>query len=389
MSEPIMARVVDEGYEWLDSESVNRQGNLQELAQAVGNHPVTMLLPATDVLLIELNLPISSPRQLQKALPFALEDYLAYDLEMYYWVWSKQAGDKVAVAAIAHEKLVAYLQQFNEAGIKLQSVYAETLFLPVLDDVISILLDRNHAIVRFSAWHGGGIDQDFLPRFIENTLPDHSRIHLMYTEPCAELIWPKSLSINSEVIPSAMAVLRPDKKMELNLLSGIYKPDQPSNVSWKAWIPAVALIMLAALIQYGSAFMAYRHSQTQLAELENTNRQLFKQTFPQIKRIVNIKTQAEQELLALRKQQGNGGSVYLRLLFQTGQVLSQDPSLQLQSLDYINGMLSLHLRGTGVAQVEGFKQQMEQNQQIKVTIQSAETDNLGVSAHIDISGQSS
>lgn len=389
MAEPIIARVFDEGYEWLDSKAINRQGNLQELAEAVGNTPVTLLLPATDVLLIELNLPISSPRQLQKALPFALEDYLAYDLEMYHWVWSKQAGDKVAVAAIAHEKLVAYLQRFNEADIKLQSVYAETLFLPVFDNTVSILLDRNYAIVRFSAWHGGGIDQDFLPQLIENTLTDHNRIHLRYTEPCADLIWSKSLSINSEAIPSAMTVLRPDKKMELNLLTGIYRHDLPSNVSRKAWLPSATLILLAALIQYGSAFMAYRQSQTQLAELENTNRQLFKQTFPQIKRIVNIKTQAEQELQALRKQQGNSGNVYLRLLFQTGQVLSQDPSLQLQSLDYINGILSLHLTGTGVAQIEDFKQQMEQNQQIKVTIQSAETDNNGVSAHIDISEQSS
>jgi general secretion pathway protein L len=388
MAEPIMARVIDEAYEWLDSKAISRQGNLQELAEVIDNHPVTLLLPATDVLLIELNLPISSQRQLQKALPFALEDYLAYDLEMYHWVWSKQPGDKVAVAAIAHEKLAAYLQGFNEADIKLQSVYAETLFLPVSDNAVSILLDRNHAIVRFSAWHGGGIDQDFLPRFIENTLMDHNRIHLLYTEPCAELVWPKSPGINSEAIPSAMTVLRPDKKMELNLLTGIYRPDQPSNVSWKAWIPAVALIMLAALIQYGSAFMAYRQSQTQLAELENTNRQLFKQTFPQIKRIVNIKTQAEQALQALRKQQGNGGSVYLGLLFQTGQVLSQDPSLQLQSLDYLNGILSLHLRGTGVAQIEGLKQQMEQNRDLKITLQSAETDNNGVFAHIDISGQS-
>ena len=388
MAEPIIARIFDQSYEWLDGDSVYRQGSLQDMAQAIGNRPVILLLPATEVLLVELKLPIYSQRQLQKALPFAIEDYLAYDLEMYHWVWTKQAGDLIAVAVIAHETLSAYLQRFNEVGIKLQSAYAETLFLPVFEKTVSILLDRHQAIVRFSAWHGGGIDRSFLPQFIENTLTDHDRIHLMYTESCAELVWSKSLNISGEPIPSALAVLRSDQKSELNLLTGIYRPEQTGKISWQAWLPAVLLILLAALIQFISTFMIYQHSQSQLTELESSNQQLFKQIFPQIKRIVNIKTQAEQALQSLRKQPSTGSSLFLNLLFQTGQLLSEQPSLQLQSLDYQNGILSLQLKGTNVAQVENFKQQMEKNPELKVSIQSAETDNAGVSAHVDISRQS-
>lgn len=390
MAEPIIARVFDDiedCCEW--SDLAVRQGSLQQLAQAAANTAVILLLPATEVLLIELTLPIASHRQLNKALPYALEDYLANDLEDYHWVWSKQPGDKVAVAAIAHHKLASWLKRFNEAGIKLQGVYAETLFVPIHENSVSILLDRNRAILRFSQWHGGGIDRDFLPAFIANTLTERTKIQLWHSQPCADLNWPEQLTVNSEAIASALSLLRPDHKNELNLLAGIYSPDRPGNIRWKTWLPAAILMLFASLIHYGTALTSYRHSQTQLAELESANRQLFKQTFPQIKRIVNIKAQAEQELLALRKNRGNNGSIYLRLLYQSGQILSQDPLLQLHALEFMDGVLSLHLTGTGIAQIENFKQLMEKNPGVKVNIQSAETGNNGLSAHIDISEQAS
>ncbi len=397
MAEPIIVRVfdgIDDCYEWSDfaENAVIRQGKLQELAQAAGNLPVILLLPATEVLLIELSLPIASQRQLQKALPFALEDYLANELETYHWVWSKQPGDKVAIAAIAHEKMAAYRQRFSQVGIKLQGVYAETLFLPVMENTVSVMLDRNRAIVRFSQWYGGGIDQEFLAFFIDNTLKKNAettlQIQLWHTQPYDELHGLKQHKVTSVTVPSALSVFRPDKKTELNLLTGLYSPDQSSSIPWKAWIPAIMLIVLAALIQYGNAFVVYQHSQTQLAELENANQQLFRQAFPHIKRIVNIKAQAEQELLARQKHQGNNGSAYLRLLFQSGKMLGQEPLLQLQTVDFVNGVLSLHLTGTRIAQIENFKQLMEKNHGLKITIQSAETDSNGVSAHIDMSEQS-
>lgn len=391
MAEPIITRFfnpLDELWEWSDlSENAKvAQGSLQQLAQAAVNTGVIVLLPATEVLLIELQLPIASARQLKRALPYALEDYLADDLDAYHWVWSKQPGNNIAVAAIAHEKLANYLLRFNQAGIKLQGVYAETLFLPVHDDTVSVLLDRNRAVVRFAQWHGGGIDLDFLPRFLEKTL-DGRQIRLWHTQPSTDLHWPQNLPVNSVAIASALSLLRPDKKIELNLLTGSYSLDKPGTLRLQAWLPALSLILLAILIQYGAAISAYRHSQTQLAELETANRQLFKQTFPHINRIVNMKAQAEQELSALRKHNNNNGSVYLRLLYQSGQVLSQDGLLQLQALDFTNGLLSLHLTGTGIAQIENFKQLMEKNPGVKVNIQSAETGNAGLSAHIDISGQ--
>jgi general secretion pathway protein L len=326
------------------------------------------------------------------ALPYALEDFLANDVELYHWVWSKQPGDKVAVAAIEHERLTAWVQLVSEAGVKLQGLHTETLWLPIQEDSVSILLDHHRASVRFSQWLGGGIDQDYLTLFVEKALHEQNlpkQIQLWSTEPCADLGWSNHLTVNCEMIPSALTLLRPSKKNELNLLTDVYSPQTPGTQNWKAWIPAASLMLIAVLMQYGIALTSFWDSQKQLSDLEASNQQLFKQTFPQVNRIVNLKAQAEQELIARRKNQGHKGGVYLRLLYQSGEILSQDGSLQLQAIDFANGILSLHLTGTSVAQIENFKQLMEQHQNVKVKIQSTESGNTGLSAHLDISEQSS
>ncbi|MDO9104730.1 MAG: type II secretion system protein GspL [Methylovulum sp.] len=397
MAETIIARVFGDQQdicEWAtlsDSAMISpHQGDLNELASTAKHNAVILLLPATEVVLITLDLPITSPRQLKQALPYALEDYLAHDVESYHWTWRKQPGGKVAVAAIEHRLLASYLQRCRNAGLKLLGVYAETLFLPVQDDRVSVLLDRGRAIVRYTQWQGGGVDQDFLVTCLVKTLANTpTQIRLWHTQDCGDLQWPQELTSDTEAIPSALALLRPDKDIGLNLLTGVYNPEQPGTIRWQAWIPAATLLLLAVSLQFGMAFKAYRHSQVQLVELETANRQLFTHTFPHIKRIVNIKAQAEQELLGLRKHQGGNHSAFLRLLYQSGAIISQDSSLQLQALEFANGILSLHLTGSSIAQIEQFKQRMEQNQQVSVNIQSAETDNKGVSAHIDISGQTS
>jgi general secretion pathway protein L len=398
MAETIIARVFEQKddfykFEWsaLSENATIAQGNVHELAQAASNATVILLLPATEVLLIELNLPIKSNRQLKKALPYALEDYLANDVELYHWVWSKQADDKVAVAAIEHARLTTWIQQISEAGIKLQGLYAEPLFLPIQENSISILLERRRASVRFSQWLGGGIDQDYLTLFVEKALHEKNlpkQIELWSTEPCVNLGWSKDLTVNCATIPSALTLLQPGKKNELNLLTGVYSPQTPGTQDWKAWIPAASLMLIAVFIQYSIALTAFWDSQKQLADLETSNQQLFKKTFPQVKRIVNLKAQAEQELIALRKNQSHKGGVYLRLLYQSGEILSQDDALQIQAIDFANDVLNLHLAGTSVAQIENFKQLMEQNQNVKVKIQSTESSNTGLSAHLDISEQS-
>ena len=87
MAERILIRLLNQSdgrVEWLlinaETQPEVQQGTLQDLANWVGKRPVIVLLPASDVVLLAVDLPIKSNSQIKKALPFALDELLADDV---------------------------------------------------------------------------------------------------------------------------------------------------------------------------------------------------------------------------------------------------------------------------------------------------------------------
>lgn len=400
MAETLLARCVQtDRCEWteLSAPDTVHQGDWQDLSRAAHAAKVILLLPATQVLLFTVDLPGVPSRQLQKALPYAIEDWLANEVETYHLVWHKLPEGKVAVAAIAHELLQAIVGHCQSSGIPLAALYAETLLLPFTDGMVSVLLTGQQAAVRYGPWQGGGGDLELLPlliaRAFENTTeggwPEKPPTVQIFGGPLAEGAWPEGMAAQFVPVEQPLLMLAanlPDKPI-LNLLSGPYSPTDASGLRWQYWLPACALLVLAVCLQYGVTLNHYWHGQKQLEALETANKDLFKQTFPEIKRIVNIKAQAEQGLQALRKQSHDTGSVYLRLFYQTGAALAQNPNLQMQAFDFSNNMLSLQLTAPDLADIEQFKQLMQNSHGLNVTIQSADKNAQGIFAHINISGQ--
>ncbi len=397
MAEQIIARLVsqqDAYVQWLPVNdampSESQQGTLQELADNAKSRPVTLLLPASDVLLLAIDLPVKTGSQIKKALPFALEDLLADDVETYHLVWHRHPRDKVYVAAISHEKIQASLLRFQEAGIELDSVYPETLCLPYQDQSCSILMDQQNAIFRSGQWLGGGIDTELLPIILDKLLEENPDLQsLQVWNAGATPEWLSELTINKveHELDSPLQLLQAGAAKlggELNLLSGRYSRKSKAAWQWRQWLPALGIILLAALIQTGVLLNGYWRQKSELALLETQTMGLFRQTFPDVKRIVNIKVQADQQLIELKKQSGNNGSRFMRLLYQCGEALNANPGFQLRQLDFVNDILQLQLGAPDISQVEQFKQQLESSNLLSVKVQSAEAGQNGVEAHLEI-----
>jgi general secretion pathway protein L len=171
---------------------------------------------------------------------------------------------------------------------------------------------------------------------------------------------------------------------EFNLLTGHYSRKNTIEWQWQRWLPALGIILLAVLIQTGVFLTNYWQQKSELAALEAKNLAFFKQTFPDVKRIVNMKAQADQQLIELKKQNVNNGSPFMRLLYQTGEMVTANPGYQLQQLNFVNGILQMQLTAPDISQVEQFKQQLERSEALSVKIQSAEAGQNAVEAHLEI-----
>jgi general secretion pathway protein L len=397
MAEQIIARFLshkDMLLQWLVLDHSNtgeiQQGTLQDLAQTAGENLVTLLYPAAEVLLLDIDLPVKSNKQIKKALPFALEELLADEMETYHLVWHRQVTGKVYVAAINQEKFKTCLTDFKEQGINLGSVFPESLCLPYQADSYSLFMDHQNAILRTGQWQGGGIDTDALPIVLNKILRDNPDLHTLECWSVGEpAMWLSGLSVNlsyHETDPGLLLLNADIKKKggQLNLLTGEFERKNSRTVEWKRWLPALCIIFITFFLQIGFLLNSYWQKKTELATIEAHTTSLFKQTFPEVKRLVNIKVQAEQQLVDLKKQSKKKGGKFMQLLYQTGEVITANPGLEIRQLDYINEMLQVQLNATDISQVEQVKQQLEGSNELLIKVQSAEANPKGVEVHYEI-----
>ena len=118
------------------------RGALQEAAAEVHGRPVIVLLPATEALTTVVNLPMRAGNKLNAALPYALEEQVAVDVDtMHFAAGDKRESGMRPVAAVAREQLDRWLEQLEEAGITPWKMVPENYGLARIPGTMSVLID--------------------------------------------------------------------------------------------------------------------------------------------------------------------------------------------------------------------------------------------------------
>ena len=150
MSDYVVIRLAaeDQAVEWVlaDSNGTRRSGvssgNLEQAAAAAGDHAVIVLVPAEDVLLTSVHIPARSTSKIRAALPFALEENLAEDVEdLHFATGDRQDNNRLPVAVVSRDKMSRWLQRLNAAGIEAAMMVAENHGLAKIPGTLSILVD--------------------------------------------------------------------------------------------------------------------------------------------------------------------------------------------------------------------------------------------------------
>ena len=93
-------------------------GPLQEAVKDVGDREVIVIVPAGDTSTLTSDLPAKGAR-LRAALPFALEEQVADEIEnLHFAAGNRRASGNLPVVVVAHDRVIAWLEQLREAGIK-------------------------------------------------------------------------------------------------------------------------------------------------------------------------------------------------------------------------------------------------------------------------------
>lgn len=123
------------------------RGSLAEASAAVQGRPVIVLVPSTEVLTTTVDLPIRGGSRLNAALPYALEESVAADIEtMHFAAGEKRESGRRPVAAVAREQLDEWLALLEEAEIQAWKIIPEDYGLARIPGTLSVLVDDDAVI---------------------------------------------------------------------------------------------------------------------------------------------------------------------------------------------------------------------------------------------------
>lgn len=345
-------------------------------AQAAGRRTV-LLVPGTDVSLFRVAVPTDNRQRMRRAVPYALEEQLADDVEtLHFAVGSRGSDGRVDVAVAARERMDQWQAWCEAAGLEPATWHAETQLLPPADDAWIGLDDAagDRLLLRGPDGSAYAIDRDSWPGFGAR-LEAPAQLRLLATGNGTDEL-PAVAGLTREAGAWAQHPLEHlagglGRSELINLCQGDYSRQQQVGRLLRPWRAAAGLLAAALLLALVGQGLKLQRLEAREAELSARIEQLYRDTFPQAQRVVNARHQMEQQLLALRRAQGRDSLDFLGLLARSGEVFRAAEGVQLQGVSYRDGQLDVQLTARDLQSLDRLKQQLAAGGRLQVEIQSA------------------
>ena len=376
-------------------------GPLEEASAVSNRHKTVVLLDNTAVHIDKVNLPIKSHQKLLRAIPYALEEHIAEDVDEMHFVSGKpQQNGATPVAAIKHRTLKSIISTLAGAGIEPFAILPDALCLAANSHQWAVLLHDGQANVQFDAYHGGEYDQDSLAVLITSCLQQES----METPEKIILFIPdesnhdKTIENIQAVLPETIELVQVSynthplvvfcgqylNAMPLNLLQNAYKPKSKGSIEWQRWGLAASLAAVLLGLHLGSASTQYYGLLEENDKLRVQIDKIYKSTFPESKKVVNARVQMEQKLNELKGAGSTGdGANIITLLSDSASALSSEKGITLQAINFRNNKIDLELTSTNLQAIESLNKKLNQ-QNIKSEIISSSSEKNSVKGSIRI-----
>jgi len=359
---------------WLPEGAGGRHLDLSDCAAALLDRPQALVLPVECCSAFMVSLPTEKARWLHKALPYALEDLLAEDVEKLHLALGERIADgHHRVLAVRRELLSGWLEQLKEQGVRVEAIYIDADLLPREDGQLLLLAGR----VLF-----GGAGETRMACLQENwpALADSSLGPLhAYGVTTGQLTG----CSDYQCVENAYSLLAAGRSTAVNLAQGEFAlhASGRSRALLKSLLACVGLVLL---LQLTFSLAQGWHLARQANAYAAANRALYQELFPEDRRIVNLRAQFDEHLR--RGEQASGSEGFLGILERSAGAMSKVPMVTIQQLDYQDGLgeLSMQVHASDFAALEQLREHLG-GTGMGVQMGSASREEHGVSARVVIS----
>jgi len=350
--------------EWLLVDTAgSRLGHVESgplsAAGAAGRN-VIVLVPGTDVLLAEPELPVKSGARLAQVVPFALEEQLASDVEdMHFAVGRRDSRPGTPVAAVALTAMDAWLAALKSAGITPSALYSESAAVPPTPNGVTLLVEGVRIHVCREGTPATVVDAEPLIEGLQLALASGSEtrenVTLYLTQEdyererdMIEGLREFTASLQVRLVPEgplSLLAVTIVKQPATNLLQGPYAVASSVSASLAPWRYAAMLAGAFVVVHFGVKGTQLWKLGAEEARLDAEISAVFAQAMPGTRQ-VNARSQVEGRLAQLRGAGVSGG--LMTSLGTLGEAIAQAPETSVEALSYRADVLDLRVLAPSV-----------------------------------------
>ncbi len=399
-------------YEWLSLDEFGGAGNPRQrgplsLAAAVArNAKVVILVPASEVLMAEPELPPGNGTKLARAVPFALEEQLTEDVDhLYFALGRRRETGGTPVAVVSRQVMQAWMSTLKSAGIEPNALYVDLALMPDNPGATVLWFEGGRLGVRrpgslpFSVELTPLADALILAGVIAD--PHHVEVSAEQ-KPLENIIlyvtredWVtikaefENLSDQFESLKIQLLADGPlpwlgreqHRSEAVNLLQGEFARSTDYSARWQRWRVAAYLgvgLLVAHLLTQG---LQIRKAQRQASVLDGEIFQVFNAAMPGEK-MLDARHQMQTRLDRIRKT-GIGPQVFLHTMQALSASLANTPNTSIESLSFRESTLDMKMSAPSLDALSKLSQAVA-SQGIQTEIQSSTPIANGVEAHVQL-----
>ena len=359
--------------DWLRATSPLAEGAagrsvLSDLEEQARGSRVVILVPSTCVTLLEAKIPARNRGQLLRAVPYALEEELAGDIDTFHFSVKPGRDGGANVAVIKRDWLQRLLAMLDDLGVSPSAVVPESLCLPMAEGEWTLLVDADRCTIRTGPWEALGLDAGDLSEVldaVEEGVESRRTWRVCDNSPSGvdvDVLTAGGRLAHHERIDNAMSLLARQyfSDRPLNLLQGEFAVRHGWQDALTRWRYAAGLAVLVGVAYLAGVAVENRQLALERDAARAEMVELYKETFPDAVRVIDPAVQMRSRLQALRDQQGAGGAGFLDMLDGSARLLMAEDNVEVRLLRYRDGRLELDLRAGTIDQLESLQRSLQE-----------------------------
>lgn len=361
-------------------ESINQQLN-QNLETIIH-----VIVPCDALLLSQVSIPSSNPRQIKQALPYVVEELIAEEIENVHMALPAERSNQIGlidVAVIKHKYLINWLDILHHHGLSPHHIVPDVLCVPWQDGDHTILLEGDSCLLRLGKNLGVACEtnnvESIYTAFVQQADQEPSPttlniVHANHENSVTAVIFPDQPQLyykesSSEVL--AATLLR-DVDSTLNLLQGGYQQEDRESLPWLLWKKTLIVFGLSLMVFVASQSIIGTYFYNKSDQLYAQSVALYQSFYPNERRVFSPRRQLETHL---KNQSSSSMASFLPLLAKLSIEVKSDSKqgnfiIKQLRFDNEDGKLQLEIEAKSIEQLETMKQKLS-SAGLKVAIGSA------------------